>query len=226
MNIVARTAILATASALLLGGAGCNSNKKKIKQFKAYERASMPIVNSGFRQYRMLGGWLSRYRKPAHRSYHKQIDTRLTNFKTLRERLKAVKPGNKELKKFKRTICGCWRRSRTSTKRCATSSSGERRRARPSACTSSSGSTATSTATTTRCAAPTPRSTRCARCASNAKAPPQAPQAPRLARPKPISPRARQPQSSPGWCRTRLTPTRARVRGALRPLSARLRVRR
>ena len=88
--------------ALLMAVSGCGKSKrKKVKEFKAYERESMPVVNAGFAHYRSLGRFLAGYKPEKKATYVKGAEARLANFKELIGRLEKVQPKNAELEKFK-----------------------------------------------------------------------------------------------------------------------------
>jgi hypothetical protein len=89
--------------ALLMAVPGCGKSKrKKVKEFKAYEKESLPIVNAGFAHYRSLGQFLAGYKPENKAMYVKGVEARLANFKELIGRLEKVEPKNDELEKFKK----------------------------------------------------------------------------------------------------------------------------
>lgn len=89
--------------ALLMAVGGCGKSKrKKVKEFKAYEKESLPIVNAGFAHYKSLGRFLAGYKPENKAMYVKGVESRLENFKDLIGRLERVQPKNDELEKFKK----------------------------------------------------------------------------------------------------------------------------
>lgn len=80
---------------------GCGGSKQKIKDFKKYEKDTLPIVNASFAHYRGLTQWLSTYKPELAKTYQQGVEAKLEDFKNLIGKLEKVKPGNSELEKFK-----------------------------------------------------------------------------------------------------------------------------